>query len=280
MANYTTADITKLREKTGAGMMDVKKALDEANGDSEKALEIIRIKGLKGVEKRSGRKAEEGLVTIDIVEKGENQKGFVVELATETDFVAKSEKFIEAGETILKAVVKADANSLEEAEKATIETGETVQEFVRKAAAEFGENVQLKSVQSIEGENITSYLHKKAKDLPPTIAVLVVTDKKGAFIAKDISHHVAALAPKYLSTNDVPSDIVQKEESIAFEIASNEGKPEHIIPNIVKGRLNGFYKETVLLCQPLVADPKTTVEQYVKKSGGDLKGYLRVQVGE
>jgi len=281
MENFTMGDITKLREKTGAGIMDVKKALEQAKGNFEKAVDIIRIKGIKSVEKRSGRKAEEGLVAVEVVDKNDNtQKGFVIQLATETDFVAKSEKFIKVGDEILKAVVKADANSLDEALEAKTPSGENVKEFVEQAGAQFGENVQLKSVQTIEGENITTYLHKKAKDLPPTIAVLVVTDEKGKSVSTDIAHHIAAFAPKYFTKEDVPSDELERERKVATEIAQNEGKPEKIIPNIVQGRLNGYFRNVVLLEQPLAADPKTTVAKHVEGSGGQLIGFIRVQVGE
>jgi elongation factor Ts len=280
MAKFSIADITALREKTGAGMMDVKKALEEADGNVEKAIELIRIKGLKGVEKRSGRKTEEGLVAIKIVDKGAAQKGYVIELVTETDFVAKSEKFLETGDKILEAIVSADADNLDEALAVSFDDGETVKQFVEEAAARFGENVQLKSVQTIEGEKITSYLHKKAQDLPPTIAVLVVTDEKAEEAAKDVAHHIAAYSPKYFSVEDIPEEEVKKEENIATEIAKNEGKPDKIIPNIVRGRLQGFFKTVVLSKQPLAADPKVTVEEHINKTGGKIDKFLRIQVGE
>lgn len=279
MVNYTTKDIVALREKTGAGMMDVKKALVEADGDVSKAEEIIRIKGLKGIEKRAGRSASEGLVNAKVVLDGNTETGYVIELNTETDFVAKSPKFIEASHEMLEAISSSKAGDIESAmvsKKGDI----TVEQMIQNLAAAVSENVILKQVHKVSGEALTLYLHKTAKDLPPAIAVLVATDKNGVSAGKDVAHHIAAYNPQYFSKEEVPSDIIEKEKEIATQIAKEEGKPEKIIPNIVEGRLKGFYKDVVLLEQPLASDPKVTVENFVKSTGGNISGFLRVQLGK
>jgi len=244
MANYTAADIKALRDRTGAGMMDVKKALDEAEGNVEKALEIIRVKGLKGVAKREGRATSEGLVAANIADVDGGQIGTLIELNCETDFVAKNEKFIELGETVLAAVVASGAKTAEEALASDVD-GQTLGDVIDAQAATLGEKIQLRRVAVVEGPAVTAYLHRTAKDLPPTIGVFVVTDENAASVGKDVAQHVAALAPEFLSREDVPADTVENERRIAEETSRNEGKPEAALPKIVEGRLNGFFKNVV-----------------------------------
>ncbi|MDR3128245.1 MAG: translation elongation factor Ts [Bifidobacteriaceae bacterium] len=279
MANYTANDIKQLRDITGAGMLDVKKALDEANGDIAKATEIIRIKGLKGVAKRESRATSEGIVAAKVVNAEQNQVGYIVELNSETDFVAKSAKFIDLANSVLEAVITSQANSVQAALQVKIGQS-TVEENINNTAAILGEKVVLNSVHRLEAPSVTLYLHKTAKDLPPSIAVLVATDIEASGVAKDVAQHIAALAPKYLSVENIPVEVIDTESKVAKEIAQNEGKPENIIPKIVEGRLKAFYKDVVLLDQPLAKDPSITVSQLISKAGGKLINYFRVRVGQ
>lgn len=278
MANYTAADIKALRERTGAGMLDVKKALDEADGNAEKALEIIRVKGLKGVSKREGRATSEGLVALQIVPSAEGETGTVIELNCETDFVAKNDKFIALSEQVLAAVVAAGATEVDAAQSAPVD-GQTVAELIVEKSAELGEKIALRRVAVISGEKVTGYLHRTAKDLPPSIGVLVATDAAGAAAGKDVAQHVAAIAPTYLSREDVPAETVESERRIAEETTRNEGKPEAALPKIIEARLGGFFKDVVLLDQPLAKDPKKTVRQAVAEAGGVVTSFVRFRVG-
>lgn len=278
MANYTAADIKALRERTGAGMLDVKKALDEANGDADKALEIIRVKGLKGVSKREGRATSEGLVAVEIHASDAGETGTIIELNCETDFVAKNDKFISLAETVLAAAVAAGASDVEAALAAPSEDG-TVADLITNAAAGLGEKIALRRVAVVSAPKVTSYLHRTAKDLPPTIGVLVGTDEAGAAAGKDVAQHVAAMSPTFLSREDVPAETVENERRIAEETSRNEGKPEAALPKIVEGRLNGFFKDVVLLEQPLAKDPKKTVAKTVEEVGGSLQSFVRFRVG-
>lgn len=278
MANYTAADIKALRERTGAGMLDVKKALDEADGNADKALEIIRVKGLKGVSKREGRATSEGLVALQIVPSAEGETGTIIELNCETDFVAKNDKFIALSEQVLAAVVAAGAADVEAGQAAPVD-GQTVAELIVEKSAELGEKIALRRVAVVSGEKVTSYLHRTAKDLPPSIGVLVATDAAGAGAGKDVAQHVAAIAPTFLSREDVPAETVENERRIAEETSRNEGKPEAALPKIVEGRLGGFFKDVVLLDQPLAKDPKKTVKQAVAEAGGVVTSFVRFRVG-
>ncbi len=278
MANYTAADIKALRERTGAGMLDVKKALDEADGNADKALEIIRVKGLKGVSKREGRATSEGLVALQIVPSAEGETGTVIELNCETDFVAKNDKFIALSEQVLAAVVAAGATDVDAAQTAPVD-GQTVSELIVEKSAELGEKIALRRVAVVSGEKVTGYLHRTAKDLPPSIGVLVATDAAGAAAGKDVAQHVAAIAPTYLSREDVPAETVESERRIAEETTRNEGKPEAALPKIIEARLGGFFKDVVLLDQPLAKDPKKTVRQAVAEAGGVVTSFVRFRVG-
>ncbi|MDR2748848.1 MAG: translation elongation factor Ts [Bifidobacteriaceae bacterium] len=279
MANYTANDIKDLRDATGAGMLDVKKALDEAAGDVAKATEIIRVKGLKGVEKREGRDTKEGIVCAKVVTEESDEVGYLVELNSETDFVAKSQKFIDLGNAVLDAAIESKADSVQSALESDA-NGEKVEDLINNNAAVLGEKVVLNSVIRLQAPAVTLYLHKTAKDLPPSVGVFVGTDAAGKDAAKDVAQHVAALAPKYLLSSDVPGETVEAEKRVATEIAQNEGKPEQIIPKIVEGRLKAFYKDVVLSDQPLAKDPSITVGQFVEKAGGKLISFKRVRVGQ
>jgi elongation factor Ts len=260
-------------------MLDVKKALDEANGDVAKATEIIRVKGLKGVEKREGRDTKEGIVSAKVVKEGSSEVGYLVELNSETDFVAKSQKFIDLGNAVLDAVIENKSDSVQSALEANA-GGEKVEDLVNNNAAILGEKVVLNSVVRLEAPAVTLYLHKTAKDLPPSVGVFVGTDEAAKDCAKDVAQHVAALAPKYLTSDDVPAETVEAEKRVATEIAQNEGKPEQIIPKIVEGRLKAFYKDVVLLDQPLAKDPSVNVGKYIENAGGKLISFKRVRVGQ
>lgn len=280
MANYTAADIRTLRERTGAGMLDVKRALEEADGDQDRAQEIIRVKGLKGVAKREGRAAAEGLVAIDVVPTpdGEGETGVMVEVNSETDFVAKNQTFISFADRVLAAAVASGARDVD-ALLAADSDGVGVQSVVDDVAATLGEKIQVRRLARVSGQKVAAYLHRTAKDLPPAVGVLVATDAAGADVAHDVALHVAAYSPTYLSREEVPAETVADERRIAEDTARNEGKPEGALPKIIEGRLNGFFKENCLLDQAFAKDPKKTVGQVVREAGGTVTGFARFRVG-
>ncbi len=278
MANYTAADIKALRERTGAGMLDVKKALDEADGNTEKAIEIIRVKGLKGVSKREDRSTSDGVVLGAVVADGAGEAGYIVEVNSETDFVAKNGKFVALAQQVLDAAVASGAGDAATL-LATEVDGETVQAIIDGAAATLGEKIVLRRVARLTGEKVSLYLHKVSKDLPPQVGVLVATDANGAEVGVGVAQHIAAFSPTYLTREDVPADVVAKEREIAEETAKNEGKPEAALPKIVEGRLVGFYKENVLVEQAFAPEPKKTVAQAVADAGSTLQGFARFRVG-
>ncbi|RKW70740.1 translation elongation factor Ts [Galactobacter caseinivorans] len=278
MANYTAADIKALRERTGAGMMDVKKALDEANGDSEKAIEIIRVKGLKGATKRESRATAEGLVAATVVD---GKTGYMIEINCETDFVAKNEKFINMAKVALTAAVEtgaADADTL----LAAPAEGKTVKDVIDELGAILGEKLQLRRVSKVEGDTVDAYLHKTSKDLPAQVGVLVATTGSGEAVttaAHDVAVHIAALNPTYTTREDVPEDKVADERRIADETARAEGKPEAALTKIVEGRLTGFFKEVVLVDQPFAKDSKKTVGKVLEEAGASVVTFARFRVG-
>ncbi len=277
MANYTAADVKKLRELTGAGMMDCKKALDEAEGNVEKAVEILRVKGQKGVAKRESRTAENGAVVARIA--ADNTAGVLVELKCETDFVAKGDKFQAVAEAIaahVDASKPADSAALLASE---IEPGKTVQAYVDEANATLGEKIVLDRFAQFSGAYVGSYLHRTSPDLPPQVGVLVELDKENAEIAKDVAQHVAAFSPKYLSREEIPAETVENERRIAEETAREEGKPEQALPKIIEGRVNGFFKENCLLDQPFAKDNKKSVQKILDDAGVALKRFARFRVG-
>lgn len=278
MANYTTADIKALREKTGAGMLDVKKALDEANGDAEKAIEIIRVKGLKGIAKREGRAASAGLIAAKVVDSGNGQVGVLVEINAETDFVAKNQKFLDYAEQVLTAALDSGATDAEALAEVEVD-GSTVKELTDGMQAVIGEKIVVRRLARLSGEVVSLYLHRTNPDLPAQVGVLVSTDKAAEEVAHDVAMHIAAYSPKYLDRTQVPAEDVEKERAIVEETTRAEGKPEKALPKIVEGRMNAFYKENCLVDQAYAKDPKTTVGKVVAATGGKINGFARFRVG-
>lgn len=278
MANYTAADIKALRERTGAGMLDVKKALDEADGDAEKAVEIIRVKGLKGISKRESRAASDGLVAANVADGADGQVGVLIELNCETDFVTKSPTFLGLSETVLAAAVAVGSDDVAAVLAADVD-GRTVQATIDETAAVIGEKLVLRRIARVAAPKVAVYLHKVNKDLPPQVGVLVGTDGAGAPVAKDVAMHIAAYSPLYLSRDAVPADLVESERRIAEETSRNEGKPEAAMSKIVEGRLNGFFKENVLVDQAFAKDQKKSVAQVLAEVGGSVTAFARFRVG-
>ncbi|MFF4187335.1 translation elongation factor Ts [Streptomyces sp. NPDC001691] len=277
MANYTAADVKKLRELTGAGMMDCKKALDEADGNVDKAVEALRIKGQKGVAKREGRSAENGAVVSLISE--DKTSGVLVELKCETDFVAKGDKFQAVAAKLAEHVAATSPADIAALLASEIEAGKTVQAFVDEANANLGEKIVLDRFAQFTGGYVAAYMHRTMPDLPPQIGVLVEFDKENAEVAKGVAQHIAAFAPKYLTREDVPAEVVETERRVAEETTRAEGKPEAALPKIVEGRVNGFFKDATLLGQPYALDNKKSVEQVLKEAGVTLKRFSRIKVG-
>ncbi|HET7276448.1 MAG TPA: translation elongation factor Ts [Dermatophilaceae bacterium] len=275
MANYTAADIKALREATGAGMLDVKKALDEADGDQAKATEILRIKGLKGVTKREGRTTSNGLVTA----RTQDGVGTLVEVLCETDFVAKGAKFIALADQVLAQAVAIGAADADTLLKSTLADGRTVQELVDEANATIGEKIEVKRVARVEGPTVVSYLHKTSPDLPAQIGVLVATEGGDQQVARDVAMHIAAFSPTVLSREEVPAETVANERRVAEATAREEGKPEAALPRIIEGRVNGYFKENVLLEQPFAKDPKKTVAKVLEEAGAKAQTFARFKVG-
>ncbi len=275
MANFTAADIKALREQTAAGMMDVKKALEEADGDMAKAAEILRIKGLKGVTKREGRSASNGLVAA----KAEAGVGTLVEVNCETDFVAKGERFIALAEQVLAQAVATEATDAEALVASTLPDGRTVAELLIEGNAATGEKIEVRRVARVTGERVVAYLHKTSRDLPAQIGVLLATSGGDEEIAHDVAMHVAAFSPTVLARADVPADVVANEQRIAEATAREEGTPEAALPRIIVGRVNGYFKENVLLEQAFAKDQKKSVAQVLKEAGAEATGFARFRVG-
>ena len=275
MANYTTADIKALREKTAAGMMDDKKALDEANGDLAKAEDILRVKGLKGVTKREGRTASNGLV---IAEAGDGV-GTLVEVLCETDFVAKGERFGELAQQVLDQAVATKAADAQDLLSSTLPDGQTVQELVDAANATIGEKIEIKRVARIEAPHVVAYLHKTSPDLPAQIGVLFGSEGGDDAIGRDVAMHIAAFAPSVLTRDAIDPATVEHERKVAEETAKEEGKPEAALAKIIEGRVNGFFKEAVLLEQAFAKDAKKSVQKVLDEAGATARGFARFRVG-
>lgn len=287
MAAITVALIKQVREETGAGMMDVKKALTEAEGDVARAKEIIRAKGIQAAGKREGRKAQEGTIASTVVESANGQTGYAVELNSETDFVAKTPKFVEFAGSVLDDAVKAEASSVDEV-LAAASGDTTVKEAVEEAAALFGEHVKVGQFAKVEGPHVEVYAHKKSAEMPPSIVAMIATDEAGAAVAHEAALQISAMGAQWLTREDVPADVLESERRVATEKTTEElkskGKPEAVIekiaPKIVEGRLGAFYKETVLLEQAYVKDPSKTVGDLFKEVGGTALSFARVEVGK
>ena len=274
MANFTAADVKALREQTGAGMMDVKKALTEADGDAEKALEIIRLKGLKSLSKREDRQASAGLLVAQV----DDGVGVLVEVNSETDFVAKNQKFIDFANEVLAAAVASGASNLESL-LASPMSDETVQDKLNSMAAVIGEKLEIRRVVRVEGENVDLYLHQTSPDLPPQVGVFVVTDAAGASVAHDIAMHIAAYMPAYLDRDAVPADVLEKERETLTKITLEEGKPEHIVGKIVEGRMEAYFKDNCLVDQAFARDPSKSVGKVLAEAGAKVTEFVRVHVG-
>ena len=274
MANYTAADVKRLRELTGAGMLDCKNALVETDGDFDKAVEALRIKGAKDVGKRAERATAEGLVAA----KG----GALIELNSETDFVAKNAEFQALADVVVAAAAKSKAADVDALKAAEAGTGKTVEQAVAELSAKIGEKLELRRVAFFDG-TVETYLHKRAADLPPAVGVLVEykgSNGSGNEAAHSVALQIAALKARYLSRDDVPAEVVASERRIAEETAKEEGKPEQALPKIVEGRLNGFFKDAVLLEQPSVSDNKKTVKALLDEAGVTVTRFVRFEVGQ
>jgi elongation factor Ts len=270
MANYTAADVKKLRDLTGSGMMDCKKALEEAEGDFDKAVELLRIKGAKDVGKRAGRETANGLVAAE--------GGTMVELNCETDFVAKSDDFQALASKVLRVAVDQKPADVEALKKAPLDGG-TVDDAVQALSARIGEKLELKRYIHVDGP-VALYLHRRASDLPPAIGALVAYEGAGDEAAKSVAMHIAAARPQYTTREQVPGDVIDNERRIAEATAREEGKPEQVLPRIVEGRINGFYKDVVLLEQPSVHEPKKTVKALLDEAGVTVRDFARFEVGQ
>ena len=276
MAAYTAQDVKNLREATAAGMLDCKKALDEAEGDYNKAIDIIRVKGLKGVTKREGRLTSNGAV----VAKVEGNLGVMLELNCETDFVAKGERFVALADELLAHLQNAQSDSLEAFLTTSMSSGKTVQATVDEANATLGEKIEVRRIAVLKDSPVGIYLHRTSPDLPPQVGVLVQLTKDAAEVGKDIAQHIAAFAPQFVNREDVPADLIENERRIAEETAREEGKPEASLLKIIEGRVTGFVKEVSLIEQSFAKDAKKTVKQILDEAGTAVKAFNRFRVGQ
>jgi len=274
--SYTAEDVKRLREATAAGMLDCKKALDESGGDFDKAVEIIRVKGLKGVTKREGRTTSNGLVVARVV----NDLGAMLELNCETDFVAKGERFQALGDELIDHLMKVQSADLDAFLKSEISAGRTVQQHIDEANATLGEKIEIRRVSVHAGSPVGIYLHKTSPDLPPQVGVLVQLTKDAIEVGKDVAQHIAAFAPQFVHRDEVPADLIEKERRIAEETAREEGKPEAALPKIIEGRVTGFVKEVSLVEQAFAKDAKKTVKQILDEAGTAVKAFSRFRVGQ
>jgi elongation factor Ts len=277
MANFSAADVKRLRDMSGAGMMDCKNALTEAEGNIDEAIELLRKKGVKDAGKRADRTAANGLV---IAQLDGTSAGVLVELNCETDFVAKNDGFQELASKIAQAAITrrpADRLALLTTETAD---GKTVEALIEEASSSIKEKLELGRYALLDGGYVATYLHKSDRDLPPTIGVLVQLDGPNEEVARDIAQQIAAAGAQYVSRDEVPADVVEKERRIAEEITREEGKPEQAIPKIVEGRVGAFFKDVVLTEQPSVKDPKQSVKAVLAAGKVNVKAFARFRVGQ
>ncbi|WP_156754286.1 translation elongation factor Ts [Actinokineospora pegani] len=270
MSNFTAADVKRLRDLTGAGMMDCKKALTETDGDFDKAIEILRIKGAKDVGKRAERATAQGLVAA--------ADGVLVELNCETDFVAKNDEFIQLADKIVAAAKAAGATDLDSVKAAQVD-GKSAEDAVQALSAKIGEKLELRRAIAFTG-TVSTYLHRRSSDLPPAVGVLVEYTGDSEEAARAAAMQIAAMKPRYVTRDEVPEDVVAAERRIAEETAREEGKPEAALPKITEGRVNGFYKDVVLLEQSSVLDSKKTVKAVLDEAGVTVTGFARFEVGQ
>ena len=274
MASVSLEDIKRLREQLGTGMVDTKNALEEAGGDVEKATEILRLKGAKGNAKRADRSTSEGLVAAHEADGA----AYMIELACETDFVAKNDKFVALADQVLSAVVASGVQSAEEALAAPGTTG-TIADMINDEAAILGEKVELRRVAKLSGDHFAIYLHRTNKDLPPQVGVVVAYSGDDAETARSVAQHISFADPQYLSRDDVPAEAVESERRIVEEISKSEGKPEAALPKIVEGRLGAFFKQVALLEQDYARDNKLQIKQVLEQAGLSVNGFARFRVG-
>jgi elongation factor Ts len=277
MANYSAVDVKRLRDQTGAGMMDCKNALEQAEGDPEQAMELLRLKGAKDNSKRSTRTAGNGLVAAEL---DGTDVGVLVELNCETDFVAKTDLFQQYAADITRTAISSRAQDKDALLAAEAKPGVTVAQLIEEAGASLKEKLELGRFVRYEGGYVATYLHRSDAALPPTLGVLLQLDKEAPETAKDLAQQIAAMRPLYVTRDEVPADVVEKERRIAEQITRDEGKPEQAIPKIVEGRLGAFYKDVALIEQPFVKDPKTTVKQVLSAGGVNVTAFTRIQVGQ
>jgi elongation factor Ts len=277
MANVSAADIKRLRDLSGAGMLDCRNALAEADGNIDQAIELLRKKGVKDAGKRADRTAANGLV---IAELEGTSAGVLIELNCETDFVAKNEGFQELAAKIANAAIAskpADRLALLATQTAD---GKSVEQLIEDASASIKEKLELGRYAVLDGGYVTTYLHKSDRDLPPTIGVLVQLDAENEEVGKEIAQQIAAAGALYVTRDEVPADVVEKERRIAEEITREEGKPEQAIPRIVEGRVGAFFKDVVLTEQASVKDPKQTVKSVLAAGKVNVKAFARFRVGQ
>ena len=274
MATVSLQDVKALRERLGTGMVDTKNALVEADGDIEKAVEILRLKGAKGNAKRADRSTSEGLIAAQ-----ESATAVtLIELACETDFVSKNERFISLGNTVLQAIAESGAETVDAA-LAVTKDGQTVAQIIDDAAAIIGEKVELRQVARIAGEKFSIYLHKTNADLPPQIGVVVAYTGNDAETARSVAQHISFADPIYLGKDDVPEIDVENERRVVEEISRNEGKPEAALPKIVQGRLQSYFKQVALLEQDYARDNKLSVGKVLEAAGLTVSEFKRFKVG-
>ena len=274
MADVSLADIKALRERLGTGMVDTKNALVEAEGDFEKAVEILRLKGAKGNAKRADRSTSEGLIAA--VESATATT--MIELACETDFVAKSDKFVALGNKVLAALADSGAETLDAALAVAVD-GKTVADVIDDEAAILGEKVELRRIVRIAGDKFSVYLHRTNKDLPPQVGVVLAYEGDDVETARSIAQHISFADPVYLSKEDVPASEVENERRIVEEISRGEGKPEAALPKIVEGRVGAFFKQVALLEQDYARDNKLTIAKVVADAKLTVTGFARFKVG-
>ena len=265
--------VKDLREKTGAGMLDCKKALEATNGNIEEAIDWLREKGISKAAKKADRIAAEGIAAILV----DGNDAAILEMNSETDFVAKNAEFQELVKATLETIIKNNVSSLEEVLNLPYENG-TINDLIVAKTAKIGEKLSLRrfaKVSKNDNESFGEYIHMGGK-----IAVLIVTEGTDETVAKDVAMHAAAMRPTYVSEEDVPSEVVEKEKTVLKEQAMNEGKPVEIAEKMVNGRVQKFFKEICLEEQPFVKDSDVNVKTYVKNNGGKIKLMYRFEVGE
>jgi elongation factor Ts len=269
MASISAADVKKLRDATGAGMMDCKKALTEADGDQDKAVEILRVNGQAKAAKRGAeRSATNGLVAFE--------DGALLQLGAETDFVAKNEEFQALASDAVKAIAASRADTVEAANAATLPSGQTVGDAVGDLSIKIGEKLEVSAAAYFDGKTVV-YLHRRASDLPPQVGVVVEYEGDDETVARTAAMQIAAMKPQYLSRDDVPADLVENERRIAEATAREENKPEQAIPRITEGRVNAFFKDVALLDQPSVTDNKTPVSKLLDAAGVKVTRFVRFE---